>query len=250
MTSLLTTIPYRPTQAQSIPQNSAIKENTNNTTPIQTTSTTSKKVKVAAIAGSVISTAIYLFALAKHANKSNFKLRDMLNVDFKNMFKVMGLATSAVIGGLTGGLITDKKENRKAKLKEAIHQFLGNIVTPITIVGVAANWIEKKRLPMTKEILLSGLAAIVGVATGVTGGNYIASKVNKAIFKENDDRKLGVKDFGIHVDDLLAVAALTPSGDKIKGFISKALPAIFLICGYEAGTKTEADVQENLNKNK
>ena len=36
----------------------------------------------------------------------------------------------------------------------------------------------------------------------------------------------------------------------IQKFISKALPAIFLICGYEAGTKTAADVNKNLNVNK
>lgn len=205
------------------------------------------KVKRAALAGSAVTTLAYLFVLAKNAKKGNFKVKDMFNVDFKNMFKVMGLATSAVIGGLAGGLITDKKENRKPKLKEAVHQFLGNIVTPITIVGVAASQIEKRNFSKTKEIALSALAAIAGVGAGVTGGNYLASKVNKVIFKENDDRKLGVKDFGIHVDDLLTVAALTPIGDSIKGFISKALPAIFLVCGYEAGTKTAGDVKENLD---
>ena len=210
-----------------------------NTQPEKQTDTKDdvKKVRIASLTGSVAATLVYLFAMAKKAKKGDFKIKDMFNVDFQNMFKVMGLATSSVIGGLTGGLIADSEENRKPKLKEAIHQFLGNIVTPITIVGLAAKQIEKRKLPVTKEILLSSLAAVVGVTTGVTGGNYIASKVNKAIFKEN---------FGIHVDDLLTVAALTPSGEKIKGFISKALPAIFLICGYEAGTKQAADVENNL----
>ena len=219
-----------------------------NTQPEKQTDTKDdvKKVRIASLTGSVAATLVYLFAMAKKAKKGDFKIKDMFNVDFQNMFKVMGLATTSVIGGLTGGLIADSEENRKPKLKEAIHQFLGNIVTPITIVGLAAKQIEKRKLPVTKEILFSSLAAVVGVTTGVTGGNYIASKVNKAIFKENDDRKLGVKDFGIHVDDLLTVAALTPSGEKIKGFISKALPAIFLICGYEAGTKQAADVENNL----
>lgn len=195
------------------------------------------QVKRAALAGSAVTTLIYLFALAKGSKKGDFKIKDMFNIDFKSMFKVMGLATSAVIGGLAGGLITDTKEHRKPKVKEAIHQFLGNIVTPITIVGVAAKQIEKRNFSKTKEIVISALAAITGVAAGVTGGNWAASRVNEVIFKENDDRKLGVKDFGIHVDDLLTVAALTPIGDKIKGFTAKALPAIFLICGYEAGTK-------------
>ena len=206
------------------------------------------RVKRSALAGSALTTLAYLLVVAKSARKGDFKIKDMFNVDFKNMFKVMGLATSAVIGGLFGGLAADVKENRKPKLKEAVHQFLGNIVTPISIVGIAANQIEKRNFSKTKEILYSAGAAIAGVAAGVTGGNFIASKVNKAIFKENDDRKLSIKDFGIHVDDLLTVAALTRIGNSIKGFISKALPLIFLICGYEAGTKTKKDVNEHLQE--
>ena len=207
--------------------------------------TANAEVKLAAIGGSALLTMAYLFMLAKSGKKSAFKFSDMFNIDFENMFKVMGLATSAVLGGLLGGLVADKKENRKPKLKEAVHQFLGNVVTPITIVGIAGQQIKKRNLSWANEIIMSGVAAIAGVGAGVTGGNWIASKVNKAIFKENDDRRLSVKDFGIHIDDLLTVLALTPLGDSIKGFISKALPAIFLICGYEAGTKSAQHHRKN-----
>ena len=221
------------------------------------------QVKRAALGGSALMTLLYLFAVAKGQKKSAFKLRDMFKLDF-GALSTIGLATSSVIGGLTGGLIADKKENRKPKLKEAIHQFLGNIVTPITIVGVATSQIKKHNFDKFTKWTLNALAGVVGVATGVTGGNYIASKVNERIFKENDDRKVGIKDFGIHVDDILTVIALATAKKKdvmaqtveelpqtgIQKFISKALPAIFLICGYEAGTKTAADVNKNLNVNK
>lgn len=238
MTSLLTSIKYSPSHM--VNNAGVIKYNEN---PLKgfVEKGQEGRVKRLALAGSAATTLVYLFALAKGAKKGNFKISDMFKIDFKNMFKVMGLATSAVIGGTTAGILSDKKENRKPKLKEAIHQFLGNIITPITIVGVACNMIEKKNFSKTKELVLSGISAIVGVAAGVTGGNWIASKVNKAIFKDNDERKLSIKDFGIHVDDLLTVAALSSIGDYIRGFISKALPAIFLICGYEAGTKTAVD---------
>ncbi len=208
------------------------------------------QVKRAALAGSSITTLLYLFALAKGQKKSAFKVKDMFNLEFGTL-EAIGLATSSVIGGLTGGLLTDKKENKKPKLKEAVHQFLGNIVTPITIVGIATSLIKKHDFSKYTKWTLNALAGIVGVAVGVTGGNWVASKVNKKIFKENDDRKVGVKDFGIHVDDVLTVIALATSKKKdakalavdelpktpIQKFISKALPAIFLICGYEAGTK-------------
>lgn len=196
------------------------------------------KVKRASLAGSIAVTALYLFAMAKGVKKGNFKFSDMLKVDFNSILKSIGLATSALIGGLAGGLIADTKENRKPKLKEAMHQFLGNIVTPITIVGIGTSIVEKRNLSMFKKCLYGGLAAIIGVGAGVTGGNYIASKVNEKIYKENDTRKVGPKDFGIHIDDILTVMAMTDLGDAVKSFVSKALPAIFLICGYQAGTRT------------
>ena len=155
-----------------------------NTKPNKAASNQSQtKTKVASLIGSGLGTLIYLFALSKFNKGKNFKPKDLLNINFKNMFKVMGLATSSVIGGLTGGLITDKKENQKAKIKEAIHQFLGNIITPITIVGIACNIIEKKKMSQTKEILMSGLSAIIGVTAGVTVVNHIASKINEKLFK-------------------------------------------------------------------
>ena len=243
MTTLITPTPYTP--SHQVKSAGVIKYNEN---PLKGLIAKDKdgQVKRAALAGSAAATLAYLFVLAKSAKRGSFKVKDMFNIDFKNMFKVMGLATSAVIGGLAGGLIVDDKRNRKAKIKESIHQFLGNVVTPITIVGLAGEAIEKRKFSRVKEISLSALAAVAGVAGGVTGGNWVASKVNKAIFKEDDKRKVGVKDFCIHVDDLLTVAALTPIGDKIKGFISKALPAIFLICGYEAGIK-KAKPEEKQN---
>lgn len=199
------------------------------------------KVKRAALGGSVATTALYLFTVAKIMKKKSFKPSDMLKVDFNSILRTIGLATSALVGGLAGGVIADKKENRKPKLKEAVHQFFGNIVTPITIVGIATSQIEKKKYPQMKAALLGGAAAIVGVSLGVTGGNLIASKVNEKVFKENDDRKVGVKDFGIHVDDLLTVMGMTDLGETVKSFVSKALPLVFLFCGYEAGTRKVGD---------
>lgn len=196
-----------------------------------------KKVKVASLVGSAITTLLYLFTLAKGTNKKAFKFKDMLNVDFDSTIRTIGLATSALIGGLCGGLLFDNKESKKPKLKEAMHQFLGNIVTPITIVGIATSQIKKQNYSMLKSALLGGAAALFGVGLGVTGGNKIASIVNEKIFKEDDTRKVGIKDFGIHVDDILVVMGMTDLGAAVKSFVSKALPAIFLICGYEAGTK-------------
>lgn len=195
-----------------------------------------KAVKAAAITGSALTTLGYLALLSKKQHKGPLQFKNLFKVDFSSALKAIGLATSATAGGLAGGLIADTKDTRKAKLKEGMHQFLGNIITPISIVGIATNLIEKRNLPRTKELLYSCLAAIGGVGVGVTAGNKVASKVNQLIFKEDDTRKVKAKDFGIHVDDIMTWLALTAKTDLIKNFISKALPAVFLICGYEAGT--------------
>ncbi len=258
MTSLITPVQYSP--SHNVKNGGVIKYKEN---PLKGLVKKDQEgtVKRAALAGSAITTLLYMFALAKGRSKSAFKIKDMFNLDFGTL-SAIGLATSSVIGGLAGGLISDKKENRKPKLKEAVHQFLGNIVTPITIVGIATSQIKKHNFNTITKWTLNALAGAVGVFVGVTGGNYIASKVNKVIFKENDDRKVGIKDFGIHVDDILTVIALATSKKNIPAdaaldempktgiqkFISKALPAIFLICGYEAGTKTAEHVNKDLVK--
>ncbi len=193
-------------------------------------------VKAAAITGSALASAGYLALLSKKQFKGPLQLKNLFKVDFSKAINAIGLATSATVGGLAGGMIADTKDTRKAKLKEGIHQFLGNIITPISIVGVATHLIEKRNLPRTKELLYSGLAAIGGVGVGVTAGNKVASKVNEAIFKEDDTRKVKAKDFGIHIDDVMTWLALTAKTDVVKNFISKALPVVYLICGYEAGT--------------
>ena len=195
-----------------------------------------KAVKAAAVTGSALASAGYLALLSKRQFKGPLQLKNLFKVDFSSAIKAIGLATSATAGGLAGGMIADTKDTRKAKLKEGIHQFLGNIITPISIVGIATHLIEKRNLPRTKELLYTGLAAIGGVGIGVTAGNKVASKVNEAIFKEDDTRKVKAKDFGIHVDDIMTWLALTAKTDMVKNFISKALPVVFLICGYEAGT--------------
>ena len=239
MTPLIDTIPknsvYKPFYKNPVANNTA----TNHSVSFKNTATST--VKKASLGGSLLGTLLYLFALAKATKKGDFKAIEMFKIPFDNMFHVMGLATSSVIGGLTAGLVFDKKENYLPKIKESVHQFLGNIVFPITIVGLAGQSIKKKHYSKLKEGVLSFGAAVAGVVTGVVGGNWTASKVNQNIFREADNRKLTVKDFGIHVDDLLSTAALTPVGKNlgIEKFIPVALPTIFLICGYEAGTKVK-----------
>lgn len=193
-------------------------------------------VKAAALTGSALGSAAFLAILSKRQVNGSLKLKNLFKVSFKSPARAIGLATSTMLGGLVGGLIADTKDTRKSKLKEGMHQFLGNIITPISIVGAATSFVEKKNISHAKKLFYSGLAALGGVGVGVTVGNKIASKVNEVIFKEDDTRKVKAKDFGIHIDDIMTWLALATKGEMIQSFISKALPVVFLICGYEAGT--------------
>ena len=199
------------------------------------------KVTTASLVGSALFTFAYLFMLAKSIKKGNFKATDMFKIPFDSIPRSVGLATSAMLGGLTGGLLVDEKKHRKPKLKEAVHQFFGNILTPITIVGMATSAINKRNDSELKNTLYGGIVAILGVAGGVTFGNKAASYINEKIFHEEDKRKVGVKDFGIHVDDLLTVMGMSKLGKVVQKIVSLALPPVFMICGYEAGTRKSAD---------
>ena len=42
----------------------------------------------------------------------------LIKVDFSKAINAIGLATSATVGGLAGGMIADTKDTRKAKLKD------------------------------------------------------------------------------------------------------------------------------------
>ena len=207
------------------------------------------KVRAATVTGSIAASALFLAALERLNNPKNFKFKNLFKQNFKNPFKVMGLATVTMLGGLTGGLITDHKSKRKAKLKEAMHQFIGNILVPISIVGAAVTVIEKQNYPRKKELILSGIASIAGVVAGVITGNSAAGKINEKIFKKYKQSYIyterTLEDFSIHIDDIMTLMALTSNGEKIQSFIGKALPAIFLLCGYEAGTsKLHDDIKD------
>lgn len=51
--------------------------------------------------------------------------RKVLNLD--NPLDIIEIASASVIGGLAGGAIFDDKKHLKAKLKESVNQFLGNV---------------------------------------------------------------------------------------------------------------------------
>lgn len=167
-------------------------------------------------------------AKAKEVLKSfniEYGLKEMLFTGF-----------GSIVGGLLGGLIFNKDENKKCKIKEAIFQF-GNIAIPTSIVAGLLNLTEKCKKP--KAILPKVLAVIAGVGTGMPIAAITSNKINNTIVDKDNPckRKLKFKDCFVHIDDLVGalVLAKIPFADKLHA--DKILPALYGMCGYEAGAK-------------
>lgn len=167
--------------------------------------------------------------------------------DKHELGKAVGcLGVGSVVGGFTGGVIFDKRENRRAKFREAIIQLVGNVAIPLLCVETLGQGFKRNISPkITKAFGMEShkiLKEIPGVlATGgilvsaILVGNRVANHLNSDIFDINDDRKLKVTDMLPHIDDVCMALSLM-FGDTP---ISKAIPAALMIAGYSVGTAQE-----------
>lgn len=222
------------------------------------------KVKVAALAGSGIGIALtigsLLYKLKKGGNPAKF-------ADLKlEEAEALKLAAGSILGGLTGGLLADKKENAKPKVREAMQQFFGNIATPIGLLALSKKGLEKlvektgfempiiemsaenivKKPKLTKLVtklnsvikespkIAVTIASLVG---GLAIGNKIMNKVTDKIFHEKQKRDVKASDYSAHVDDLCLASAFISENPTFNKVMAKILPASYLIAGFETGTK-------------
>lgn len=168
--------------------------------------------------------------------KDKFKaIWNMLEIE--NYSQILATTTGGVLGGMLGGLKqADNKEDKEAKYKEGIFEFLNNM-TPTTLVALGTHYSNKtgklKSVPCRAALILGS----------VMGGMFIANKtsnlINQKIFdkdkEQKDTRNFKPTDCLVHVDDLLNLAVLTkiPLANKFQ--IDKLLPLIYARSGYEAG---------------
>ena len=210
------------------------------------------KVKAASFIGSAlgISAAVaYIYSMAKKGNPSM-----SLNKLTYEENDILLIGAGSILGGLTGGLITDKnKKNRNAKLREASQQFFGSLVCPISILAIANKGLEKSgfKLPQIQsasklaKAANTALAALPKVAVticsliaGMEIGNKIMNKINNRIFKEEVKHDVHASDYLVHADDLcIAANLLLKDAKSISNITSKALPFSFILAGTKTGTQ-------------
>ena len=161
------------------------------------------------------------------------------------------LAVGSVAGGLVGGAIFDKKENMKAKSREAIIQMVGNILTPLLCVcaGMAGfekfepkiNQFVEKSISTNKYVkgIPTVLASAISLISGIFIGNKVGNTINEKAFNVKDNRKLKLADMSPHIDDLCVVLSLVAAQSQAGKYISRIVPAALMVAGISIATKKE-----------
>ena len=210
------------------------------------------RVGVVSAVGSIIGCAIpYLFFRKKQGlniprgELNNLKIGEKigriwksLNIEYE-LPEILSVAAGSLLGGLMGGFIADKNKNhRKEKVEEALHTF-NNILIPTTLTAglLKASKSMKIKSPVDKII-----SPVLGIGIGMVLANKLTNKVTKKyIDPDMPKRKQQLKDYFVHIDDILGVLVLTkiPFADKIQA--GKLLTAVYAYCGYKAGVGHKHD---------
>ena len=92
------------------------------------------------------------------------------------------------------------------------------------------------------------LSPIIGIGIGMPLAQKTSEKISKKAFGDDaqkmPERKIKIKDYLVHVDDLLTLLIVTGSKFATAIQADKILPLIYAYCGYESGTKSSNDAKE------
>lgn len=211
-----------------------------------------KKVIAGATIGSAIGIASAVAGVYHMAKKGDPKLL-LRNLAYEEK-DVLLIGAGSVLGGLTGGLLTDKeKKNTVPKIREATEQMIGCIALPIGLLAIGNKFLEnaKFKMPQLKSTRaladfannalkhLPKVAMTIGcLVTGMHLGHELMEKVNNKIFKEKENHKVEAKDYLVHTDDLCVAASLIfKDTEKISKVTNKILPLSFILSGIKTGTR-------------
>ena len=174
---------------------------------------------------------------------------DPENIKAKDIFSEIGYLSIygavPVIGGIAGGIASDSimeeskekaKEKIPNKISEGLYQYLANIFMCNVGAGAALGILEKMNITSKTARALGMTAGII--LTGVVGGAKIANTISKKLInpllpkdKKIKERTPEPMDLCMHTDDIATVSLL--SGLK---WIEPALPILYTVSGYKAGT--------------
>ena len=182
------------------------------------------KVKTAAAIGGIVGALVPTLIFAKKQQKNIFKIHYGIQ-------EMLGVSAGAIFGGTVAGIIADKKQNKRPKIKEGVFQFLNASIPLMTIPPISEFM---KNSPKLNNIPCK----VLGIASGLFAGMVVAADLANRINDPKDvepDRKLNYKDALANIDDAVGalVLAKLPLVNKLP--IEPVLPAIYAWCGYRAG---------------
>lgn len=187
----------------------------------------STQTKIAVVAGTALATGAYVAHMVKSKNLKGISQLEM------GVKEGIGLCTASTIGGLSAGLLVDKPEHRKAKLKDGVNQLVGNTFIPFGFLAIA-NACTKKMSMLHQTLIAIGTLFVTTFL-----GHDIANKINKKIFKEESGYKCSTKDFITDFDDLFFAASTVMKNKKLYQVTATMCPLTYMTHGYLAGCRQE-----------
>ncbi len=209
------------------------------------------KVKAASVIGAGLGALGSAYLLARRQSKLSNKAVNMFGLKY-NEPELIGVALASIAGGLgLGGLVDDKK-HFSIKVKEAVHQTIANVLAPLLLIGGLNKIYDKyqiKKFPQfaenkgIKKVANETIKMLprLGLATiGVLGGVWLGTLLsNKLTGLEGTKKERHIKpvDFIYHPDDFAAAVAIADKKGVLQKFVSKVIPPIFMLHGYDTGTR-------------
>lgn len=199
----------------------------------------------------ILKTPIKDWSLIKLYDK-NHPERKLIKIE---EWEILGLAGGSIAGGLTAGAIVDNKKNFKAKIREAINQFIGNVCIPVAFVkGVSVLYDKNKRQILSKVPQISGdgkviksinkglkcipsaAMTLVALGAGIVTGNKFSNFINEEVFHKKVERHIKKTDFAPHVDDIGMAVSLMADKSKVSTAITNTVPFFLCVPGIQTGT--------------
>lgn len=173
-------------------------------------------------------------------------------------WEILGLAGGSVAGGLTAGAIFDNKKNLKAKTREAVNQFLGNVCIPVAFVKTAATIYDNNKKSILSKVpqfngdgktlkiinkalkcIPSAALTIIALGAGIITGNKFSNFLNEKVFHKKVERHIKKTDFAPHVDDIGMAVSLMADKSKISTAITNTVPFFLCVPGIQTGMARE-----------
>lgn len=181
--------------------------------------------------------------------------RTLINLEEK---EILALAGGSVTGGLTGGILFDDKKNIKAKTREAVNQFLGNVLIPVAFVGATARLYDKYKPNILSKVpqfssngkfmkgvnkalkcLPSAGMTLAALGAGIVTGNRVSNFLNEKVFHKKVERQIKGTDFAPHVDDIGMAVTLMADKSKLSTAITNTVPFFLCVPGIQTGMAKE-----------